>query len=229
VRVAFVVLTACGRLHFGPDGLIADYHMEDLGSGGDHLTDSVGGHDGTCVSPGCPIAVAGRIGNALLFDGVDDQIRVPSDPELDTTRSFTIAAWIQLSVPAAHENHVATKAFGSGTLDSWSLVVDTDQTVGFSADMPTMAHKLTEPMKLGPSVWHHLAARWDGTTQDILIDGAVVATEVSDDDAWDDNTVNIGADIENGALAGPFAGIIDEVRLYDYSLADDEIALLVAE
>src|SRR5262245_37181325 len=69
--------------------LVAHYPMDDITAG--ILTDVAGGHAGHCGS--CPAPTNGHIDGALLFDGVTDQITVPSAPPLETTSGFTVAAW----------------------------------------------------------------------------------------------------------------------------------------
>src|SRR4029453_19442437 len=68
-----------------PTGLVA-YWKFDEGSGTTVSDSSANGNTGTLVNG--PLWTAGRVGNALFFDGIDDNITVPGF--LDLSSSFTL-------------------------------------------------------------------------------------------------------------------------------------------
>src|SRR4030095_10266109 len=70
-------------------GLVA-YWKFDEGSGTTVSDSSGNGNTGTLVNG--PLWTAGRVGNALFFDGIDDNITVPGF--LDLSSSFTLSAWV---------------------------------------------------------------------------------------------------------------------------------------
>ena len=67
--------------------------------------------------------------------------------------------------------------------------------------------------------WHHVAGTWDGLTQRLYIDGVEIASQVP---------VTIGvlgeaSGVTISSEAEPFNGMLDDVRIYDCALSDDEI------
>jgi hypothetical protein len=241
VRILLLVIAGCGRVGFTPiegdarsdappvaaGSLLAWYPMNDLGGTGDQLVDISGhGHHGTCVA--CPTVVAGRLGRALAFDGVTDRFSVPFTPELGTTTGFTVTHWVQLVATPTGRQCTTTKSFGAGDYDSWAICIEQDQTVTFYDDSATLQHgqATTVPIEVGR--WRHVAIRWDGTTQQILLDGVVMADDAFTGIAWDDQSINVGSDLASGAINTPFGGWIDDLRIYDRALTDVEIGELAA-
>src|SRR5262249_55893677 len=74
-----------------PSGLVA-YWKFDEGSGTTVSDSSGNSNTGTLVNG--PLWTAGRVGNALYFDGIDDNITVPDSNSLDLSGSFTLSAWV---------------------------------------------------------------------------------------------------------------------------------------
>src|SRR4051794_30047983 len=55
---------------------------------------------------------AGKVGQALLFDGVDDLVRIPNSANQDPGSSFTVEAWVNPS-SSGHGRPIAQKRVGS--------------------------------------------------------------------------------------------------------------------
>ena len=68
------------------------YWKFDEGSGTSVADSSGNGNTGTLVNG--PLWTAGRVGNALFFDGIDDNVTVPDSTSLDLSSSFTLSAWV---------------------------------------------------------------------------------------------------------------------------------------
>ena len=74
-----------------PSGLVA-YWKFDEGSGTSVADSSGNGNTGTLING--PQWTAGRLGNALFFDGIDDNVTVPDSASLDLSSAFTLSAWV---------------------------------------------------------------------------------------------------------------------------------------
>lgn len=85
---------ACADLS---DGLMA-YWTFDEGMGSTAY-DSAGNNDGTLNGA---TWTAGRIENALDFDGANDFVSVPANPSLDFSHSYTISAWLKPTENPSH-------------------------------------------------------------------------------------------------------------------------------
>ena len=72
-----------------PEGLVSWYCAE-----GD-ATDSAGDNDGTLLNGAT--FTAGKVGQAFLFDGMDDQVSIPHRADQNPGSAFTVEAWINPS------------------------------------------------------------------------------------------------------------------------------------
>jgi hypothetical protein len=73
--------------------------------------------------------------------------------------------------------------------------------------------------------WVHIAGTWDGTTKRLYIDG-VLARSGTSQISYDTHDLYLGADENNGSLALPFDGVLDDLRVYSRALSLQEIAAL---
>lgn len=64
----------------------------DEGAGQLAMDSSTHGNHGTIQ--GAQWTMDGRVGGALLFDGIDDYVRIPHAPSLNLSEAITIEAWI---------------------------------------------------------------------------------------------------------------------------------------
>jgi hypothetical protein len=240
VAAYLVVTAACGRIDFAPridagePTPLVWLPMDDP-PGSTTLHDASGhGHDATCVAATCPtLGVAGMVGSAALFDGVDDfaQIAFATDLEPPT---MTIAAWVRVDAQSTTYAQIASRQHGSDIRDVWV----------FGYESPTF--NSTRPYLWGGSVgavivqasgvssdpdvgsWVRIVATFDGSTMRLYRAGvemgelAVPGTFVSDT-----TDIFIGA-ANNGAplITEFFTGAIDDLRIYATALDDAAIAKL---
>ena len=187
------------------------------------------GNDGDVIGA---TAVSGISGQGMSFDGVDDYINCGSDSSLDdlhTKGGMSISAWIYPytsgEVNAGRiidkdSNHLESVYFSlSGT--KLQLVKDgSTNLVVRSSDNDIKFNQ-----------WQHVAVAWDGSTvatnAHLYINGAEVIYSIQNDgvslSSEAARSLRIGSR-GNGALA--FDGIIDEVRIYNRVLSEDEIGQL---
>ncbi len=77
------------------------------------------------------------------------------------------------------------------------------------------------PSEILPNTWTHLATTYDGTTQNLYVNGALVASRPQAGAVVTaPNPLHIGGDSIWGEY---FSGIIDEVRIYNRALSQAEI------
>lgn len=198
-------------IHGNVSGLVAHYKFDD--SPGSTAADSSGnGHTGTLMnmtSPGC--WVSGKYGTCLSFDGSNDYVQIPDHNQLDVS-NITLSAWIK------------------GTILSDLRIID-KTTVGFSDGYNMDNHtgyirligndNAYSSTALTTGVWVHVAATFDGTTTRFYKDGVLDGTSLLIT-ALPVNTLplRIGA---GSTGSNNFSGLIDDVRIYDRALSQDEI------
>jgi hypothetical protein len=243
MRIAglLLVLIGCGRIGIDPltrdasdlpFGLIAWYTMDGI-DGGNMLDASGHHHDGACelASNRCPgLNPAGQIGNAYVFDGFDDILKIDSTPEFMTTMGFTVSAWFNVRDRASAGCFI-NKGFGDEVLNSWQAcltgMTDGMLTLSFIS-YGTADTVLPSNIAFSPETWHHVALTWDAASelQAIYIDGGSPAIMSEMSIAFDGQPITFGSDVDGGRPTAQFPGSIDEVQIYNHALLDSEIRAL---
>jgi len=200
--------------------LIAHWKFDDNPANGTVLDSTGNGHNGACVATACPTLVTGVDGGAYRFDPAVPQFIVV--PDSTAFRGvFTIAAWMYTD-NTTKQIAVMSKPVGTSSGNSWQLEDLTDDTVSFSGGS---VHSLSSPMVVPQMTWAHLAGTWDGTTKRLYVNGVMVASSTSQI-SYDTQDVFLGADENSGALALPFDGELDDLRVYNRVLTAQELAAL---
>lgn len=185
------------------------------------------GRDAACepLPTLCPPLVPGQSGTAMAFDDpvylhVDN-----SDGYFDTRDGFTIAAWVFLIDEDSTPGAVLSKPRGSGFQNSWQLEFEDGGTLAFTTSNGQDHEVERSVLDVPLGIWVHVAGTWDGFTKQLYVDGLVRGARLVNI-VFDGSDIVIGADRNGGDLALPFAGLIDDVRIYDRALDSSELAAL---
>ena len=200
------------------------------------------GNNGTLTNG--PVRKAGRIGQALEFDGVNDWVDMGAAPTVRNFSQYTASMWFNLSGIDADNvtstlywesinvsSNVRFKLMVNGVGNAYG-VQDNSLTFRFrdtDAATPININSTHDIIKL--NTWHHAVAVFDSINdvQYLYLDGSLVASgsnvvsTVSNTAPAD--TIKIG---QEGAVAGDEStiGLIDDVRIYNRALSSDEIKRL---
>lgn len=187
-----------------PSGLVSWWRGEG------NANDTIDGNHGTLMNGAA--FVAGQVGSAFSFDGADDVVSIPDAPNLNfaSTSSFTIELWA-FRTSAATVMHLVGKREGCGSPPFYQMAIG-------SGTFPSEDFPL--------NVWTHAAVTYDGSTSlaQQYINGVVVASGIASVIGPNTAPFLIG----NSGACSPFAGIIDEVSLYNRALSADEIQAILA-
>jgi len=226
--------TGCGRLGFDPNGvdevapdasdpitmisgLVAYWPFDDLAPGG--TTDLVADQRATCTGGECPGRGQGASGPGAVFDGVNDCLLVPS---LNTFAApeFTLSAWVQVSAPTSGPLVVKENYSGCPSAE----MALTNNSLGLVQINLSSSHNEVWSTTTMTPAWHHVVARWDGTAQQLYVDGrCCTATPAMTTLASSMAEFTLGCYPATGRM---FGGGLDEVRTYDRALAATEIGAL---
>ncbi len=199
-----------------PVGLVAAYAFDE--GTGNIVSDASGnGHTGSIT--GATWVVSGRFGQALSFNGTSDWITIADANDLDPTTGMTVSAWVNPNV-----------------LSSWRTVIIKERPNGLSyalyghdnaprpaAYVNTGGADTSAPGASGLSAdtWTHLAATYDGAGLQLYVNGNQVSSQaVAGIPVASASPLRIGG---NSVWGEYFAGLIDEVRVYNRALSAAEI------
>lgn len=179
----------------------------DYGSGSTAY-DYVGSNDGTINGA---TWTSGMSGNALSFDGNDDQVSVtiPRAPS-----ALTVSMWAKFDDPAAASNPMTMRGNNGFMFQPESGDLGAELWNGSSWKRVSAPHST--------GVWTHWAATWDGSTLRLYKNGVMVNST-----AAGINTDMGQNDIFGRSQGASFwSGDLDDVRVYDDALTDTQIQRL---
>jgi hypothetical protein len=185
---------------------------------GDTKDSSGNNNRGTIV--GDPGWVAGRIGSALEFDGVDDYVSIGESADFVLGDQGTIGLWVRTNDAGNGEvnPYITHCKYGLKHKDfnalEFYIFTDTWRVVRFDVSDSFNGD------------WHHLAGTYDDSELKLYIDGTLEGT-TSYDGTMGTETSNITIGAEPEPSGGQYyRGGIDDVRIYNYALSDEGIQRL---
>jgi len=111
---------------------------------------------------------AGKIGQALSLDGVDDHVEVADSPSLRITDEITIKVWIHPKPGGVATQHIVSK-LDSATSTGYVLSrASTDLNINFPGLSPPGGHTATGV--LTEDAWQEVGATYDGSAVRLFVD-----------------------------------------------------------
>src|SRR5262249_41827529 len=151
-----------------PPGLVAAYSFNE--GGGTTASDASGnGNTGTVVNS--PTWVTGEYGSALLLNGTNQYVHVPSNSAFNLTGDLTVAAWVK---DAAHGSLLA-KHNGS-TSGDYAVYIHGSGIFDLYGDGLTPAAVSSTRAIPADHAWHHVAVTRQGSTVTFYLDGSAAGT-----------------------------------------------------
>ncbi len=202
------------------DGLVGHWQLD--ASNGVRATDaSSNRHHGT-LTGGITFtnnSVNGPVQSALDFSGVDEFISLP-DIDQSVDNQFTLAAWINPDHNTGDYQGIA----GTHTVSGFMTFVRNGSLV-FALDTDE-GRKLLSHGRIVSNQWQHIAVSYDGSTMTWFIDGDEVGSEAHTGQVLDRNVGYIGW---SGWGKEYFEGGIDDVRLFNNALTEQQVSSLFEE
>jgi len=201
-----------------PGNLVAYWQFE-----GNANDSSGNGLHGTIM--GAPTFVAGKLGQAISLRGLNDFVEITGYKGILGTNAVSVTAWIN------------TTATETSTIVGWGPNAS-GQRFGFrvNADRLRIEHaggNVQGDTSVNDGAWHHVAVTVQSSATisypDVIlyVDGIDDTRATTDPDAFNltaDQDVRIGSRPASNDRF--FMGLIDDVRIYDRALTQEEIAWL---
>lgn len=173
---------------------------------------------------------SGHHEGAVRFDGVDDRIILGPCDITTGGPGFSVSLWVKPDFVTAAERTLVAKAVGPAESDHiWSLSFINGTGLCFRLRTGGSTTVLTTPpSSIFGGSWYHVAATYEGSTMKIHLNGSLMASTTA--------SGLYGYHPEGPACFGarstgtaPFSGWIDDIRIYDLGLTEEEIVDILME
>ncbi len=196
-----------------PDGLVSWWKLDELD--GNTVADHNNLNNGTLSGA---LHQTGISGNALFFDGIDDNVTIPNSSTLNITGSeMSLSLWFARDPSFKGGTFVAHRM-------KYILRINDGGRITIGLYNPTW-HEATTVWadRVIDTDWHHLVATYDGNQLKLTIDGVEKAVT-----ATSGNINSSTSEVQIGSLYAQsfFPGSIDEVMLFGKSLSATDISNL---
>ncbi|WP_432134970.1 LamG-like jellyroll fold domain-containing protein [Streptomyces sp. bgisy154] len=195
-------------------------------------TETVGAATEQPLTPhgGATVGADGVAGRALALDGASGYAATQL-PVLDTAGSYAVSAWVKLSRDAMTRNHTVLSQSGTyyspfylsyeHGANTWSLRTSLEDIE--KGNIRDQVVRADQPAR--PGEWTHLVAVHDATARQIrlYVNGRLQGSDAAPRTWEATGPLQVGRAIWTGKYVDHFAGSIDDVRLFDRPVADDEV------
>ena len=198
---------------------------------GDRVTDrSPAGNDGRMIE--AKVTRPGRVGGALSCNGSSGWVRVQPSSSLSPSR-LTLAAWIRLNRAITTEHHAIIARQPHGMPGGYNLDFEPDDNGESLLTLKIMTRsaspgynccRVREPFRA--DTWYHVAGTFDGREMRVYVNGQLRSSQRAHVDiTYDSTSIHIGSQRDQNP-AGFWDGLLDEVRIYDRALDEEEVRRL---
>jgi uncharacterized repeat protein (TIGR01451 family) len=201
-----------------PTGTVAWYRSDG------NAADAQGIHNGT-LQNGATYAAA-KVGQGFSLDGVNDYVSVPDSDALDLTNDITIEGWIKPSDLSGERTIVSKRSLDNNNL-TYVFFLREGQPIFATRRDGNSFTQATVTAFIPANQFTHVAFTLSGSDYTIYINGQPAGTSPFGgliNRPATDGALTIGAALTSGGTPGAFAGLLDEVTLYNRALAGTEIA-----
>lgn len=168
---------------------------------------------GSSRSPSC------RVSSCLYFDGVTNHVLIPDSSAFDFDSGVTVAAWINAG--DVSDRVIVSKSDGASY--AWELGISTDGKLvgGVNSNINIAQSSSTVPV----NTWVNAAMTFDESQVKVYLDGVLEGVYSYAAGILNNNiSVSIGRSMS--VAPAYFSGYIDDVRVYNRALGDNEVSSL---
>ncbi len=200
-------------------GLVAAYSFDE--GGGTTAADNSGtGNNGTLIN-GATWSTTAKFGAAASFDGSNDRIDVPDSSSLDLASGMTLEAWVRPTANSSYRTVLLKEV--TGELAYALYAADSDHG-GRSSGWIRIGNvsRFTDGTSALPlNTYSHIAVTYNGSSLVFYVNGvATRSTAVTGNIQTSTMPLRIGGNTIWGEY---FQGQIDELRVYNRALSQNEI------
>jgi hypothetical protein len=190
---------------------------------------------------------ADRFGNPLSacsFNGKSQYIRIPDHPTLNFKGAYTLSAWVMVKgfyEGKCHGNRIIMKGYQDRDNGNYLLTFDDNfYTKGQNCSnskvdkqhqvfYTSYASNITPDKYVIKDKWTHLVVTYDGKNIMVYTDGEVTAKGEKEGYIFSNDEDLFFGKLDNPNYPYWFNGLLDEVRIYNRALSEEEITALYKE
>jgi hypothetical protein len=230
--LALFVVGICIGQEFVTDGLVSFWSFDQSTINGETVADVWGSANGTMTDT---IVVQGKINEGLEFNGSSSMVTIDMDKSLDITDAISMDAWIKISEWLLDPNRNIIIARYDQDAGKRGLQFSLNPDNGLATYMGhTNGTAYAQTQKGGQNQdwvgqWVHVAFTWDhsdGGLTNLYVDGEEIGS-YANQEPLEEPLLIFDIPWVIGAMQAQsrfFSGVIDELRIYDKRLSDDEVA-----
>jgi pimeloyl-ACP methyl ester carboxylesterase len=170
----------------------------------------------------------GNPNSAYLFNGSSDYIEIPYNQSLDLTDEISISCWISCA-----DLSLSQRIFDKTTVsqsDAYMVDIHPSHRLRFivANPLPGAYQSQSNDVLTQNNSWYHIVVTYDKSNVRFYFNGVIdTVNPVTGSSTLNSNPIRIGA---NSLLNGNwFTGKIDDIRLYNRALNDNEVLSLYNE
>ncbi len=218
--------------------LVSHWKMDD--GSGTTARDSAGVNNGTLM--GDAKWAEGWVIGAVELDGDDDYVDCGQGTAFNSVCRdvITLAAWVKVNNPDGPEwSGIVIRGYGDqfGNVDPYDTFAmyyhGPSETMGFKTNSTSpewMAAPNNSATALFDGEWHHTASVYDGAEKVLYLDSEEIVRETATGEIGigeGDGRVLIGGGRDIDPMVLEVGGLIDDVRIYDRALIQEEIVAIM--
>ena len=206
-----------------PTGLVAWWRFDEgIGT----IAYDSSGNGNNCTLSGSPLPswVAGKYGDALSFDGLQNYVDIPAAPSLFPSNAITISCWVYISSVNINTDSYMGFVARNVRVNGLQLIKEYGS-ANVIFETPGIGNVITTGTLI-PDTWNFVVAVLiSGVSATVYINGQVAGSSAG----WILPTTSMDYWIGQAAVGttNPYMnGYIDEVRIYNRALSQSEILQL---
>lgn len=207
-----------------PSGLVGAWGF---GEGTGTTTADASGNSNTATLVNGPTWTAGQTGhgNALSFDGTNDNLTMPNSTSLNVAgNNLTLSMWVK-PVGGVSDQSVIGKFWNTTMTSPYYQYGLEFQNGGLTPSFQVGTTSGVKEASMGSALvanqWSHLAIVFDGTQAQFYVNGTLVATKpLAATITARGNMMRVGADASPSQY---YKGMLDDLRIYSRSLTAADV------
>ncbi len=168
----------------------------------------------------------GNANSAYHFDGVNDYIRVPNNSSINFQEAITISFWMKIEQLFDRESFPISHG---GWENRWKVSIIPEKRLRWTVKTGTGIKDLDSQAQLSTDVYYNIVVLYSGSDFEVYINGELDASS-----SWSGLISTTSLDLTIGRYLPSnsdynFKGVLDDIRIYDYTLSITEIQNLYRE